>query len=168
LPEVICNTSPIQYLYQVELLHVLPAMVGCVIVPPAVVDEIAEGLGAGVSLADLASLNWITVQRPSSELAVPLVTDLGPGETEVLMLGLELREAVVVLDDAFARRMAETLGLRLTGTLGLLLDAKRAGLIPAVGPYLDQLQSLRFRVSPKTRAAVLRLADEDSIESPAR
>ena len=56
--------------------------------------------------------------------------------------------------------MAEALGLRLTGTLGLLLDAKRAGLIPAVGPYLDRLQTLRFRLAPHTRVAVLELAGE--------
>ncbi|MBI5649278.1 MAG: DUF3368 domain-containing protein [Chloroflexi bacterium] len=48
----------------------------------------------------------------------------------------------------------------MTGTLGLLIDAKRAGLIPAVTPYLDRLVALRFRVAPPTRAAVLKLADE--------
>jgi predicted nucleic acid-binding protein len=76
------------------------------------------------------------------------------------MLALELREAVVVLDDALGRRVAETLGLPLTGTLGLLLDAKRAGLVPAVAPLLDQLQALRFRLASHTRAAVLKLAGE--------
>jgi hypothetical protein len=76
------------------------------------------------------------------------------------MLALESPEAVVVVDDALARHVAETLGLRLKGTLGLLLDAKRAGLIPAVGILLDQLQALRFRIAPHTRAAVLKLAGE--------
>lgn len=90
----------------------------------------------------------------------PLVTDLGPGETQVLMLALESSDTFVVLDDALARQLAEALGLRLTGTLGLLLDAKRAGLLPAVGPLLDRLQALRFRLAPHTRAAVLRLAGE--------
>ena len=86
---------------------------------------------------------------------------LGPGETEVLMLALELPEAVAVLDDALARQVAETLNLSLTGTLGLLIDAKRAGLISAVGPWLDQLQALRFRLAIHTRMAVLKLADEE-------
>lgn len=160
MSEVICNTSPIQYLHQLELLHILHALARQVIVPPAVVDELAEGRALGVNLPDLTTLDWVTVRRPVSELAVPLVTDLGLGETEVLMLALESREAIVVLDDALARRVAETFGLRLTGTLGLLLDAKRAGLIPAVGPLLHQLQALRFRVAPHTRAAVLKLAGE--------
>lgn len=160
MSEIICDTSPIQYLYQLELLHILPTLAEQVIVPPAVVEEVAIGRAAGVSLPDLTGLEWVTVRRPMSELAVPLVTDLAAGEAEVLMLGLESRESVVVLDDGLARRAAEVLGLRLTGTLGLLLDAKQAGLVPAVGPLLDQLQALRFRLAQHTRIAVLKLAGE--------
>ena len=130
------------------------------IVPPAVVAELAEGRALGMNLPDLTLFNWVTVRRPVSELAVPLVTSLGPGETEALMLALESGKEVVVLDDGLGRRVAETLGLRLKGTLGLLLDAKQAGLIPTVGPLLDQLDVLRFRVAPHTRTAVLKLAGE--------
>jgi len=160
LSDVICNTSPIQYLNQLQLLHILPALAGRVIIPPAVVEELSQGRTSGINLPDVNVLKWVEIRRPVSELAVPLVTDLGSGETEVLMLALEMREAVVVLDDDLARRVAETLGLRLTGTLGLLLDAKKAGLIPAIAPLLDQLQTLRFRVAPHTRVAVLKLAGE--------
>ena len=78
----------------------------------------------------------------------------------MLALGLENRDAVVILDDAVARRLAQTLGMRLRGTLGLLLDAKRAGLIQAVAPVLEELMLLRFRVAPQTRIAILKLADE--------
>lgn len=76
------------------------------------------------------------------------------------MLALESREAVAVLDDALARRVAEALGLRFTGTLGLLLDAKQLGLVPAVTPFLDRLQALGFRLAPQTRSAVLKMAGE--------
>lgn len=160
MPEVICNTSPLQYLYQLGLLHLLPALAGRVIVPSAVVDELAAGRALGVNLPDPTVLDWVTIKRPASASALPLVTDLGPGETEVLMLALELKDVVVVLDDALARRVAETLGIQLTGTLGLLLDAKRTGLVSAVKPLLDQLENLRFRLAPHTRAAVLKLAGE--------
>ena len=131
-----------------------------VIVPPAVMEELSMGRLAGVDLPDPDTLDWVAIRRPSSSSALPLVTDLGPGETEVLMLALESPDTVVVLDDALARRVAQTLGIRLTGTLGLLLAAKRAGLIPAVQAILDTLQDLRFRLAPHTRAAVLRLAGE--------
>jgi predicted nucleic acid-binding protein len=161
LLDVICDTSPLQYLYQLDLLHILPALSKRVIVPPAVVQELALGRAQGVSLPDVTRLDWVSVRRPTSEPALPLVTDLGPGETQVLMLALESRDAIVVLDDALARQVAEMLDIRLTGTLGLLLDAKRANLVPTVAPLLDRLQDLRFRLAPHTRAAVLKLAGEE-------
>lgn len=91
---------------------------------------------------------------------LPLVTDLGPGETQVLALALEAADAVVVLDDALARRVAQALRIRLKGTLGVLLEAKSAGLIPAVNPILDSLEESGFRLGRATRTAVLELAGE--------
>lgn len=160
MPEIICNTSPFQYLHQIGQLQILHALVGQIITPPAVVSELAEGRTQGVDLPDLDALPWITVRAPVSAPAAALINDLGAGETQVLMLALEMPGAIVILDDALARRMAESRHIPLTGTLGLLLDAKRAGLIPAVKPCLDQLQSLRFRLAAPTRAAVLNLAGE--------
>ena len=130
-------------------------------VPPAVVDELAAGRALGVSLPDLAAIEWVTIRRPISEKALPLLTDLGPGEAEVLMLGLETPGALVVLDDALARELAMSHRLPLEGTLGVLLEAREASLIDEVKPLLDRLQELRFRLAPHTRAAVLKLAGED-------
>jgi predicted nucleic acid-binding protein len=161
LPDVLCNTSPLQYLHQLALLHLLPALAETVMIPPAVVAELAAGRELGVDVPDPAMLPWITVREPIAAPALPLVNDLGPGETQVLMLGLEVPGAILVLDDALARRVAFSLQLPLIGTLGLLLAAKRANLIPAVAPLLDHLDALRFRLSGATRGAVLRLADED-------
>jgi predicted nucleic acid-binding protein len=161
LPDVVCDTSPIQYLHQLGLLHILPTLAERVIVPPAVVTELATGRALGIDLPDLTTLDWVLVRRPTSEPALPLINDLGPGETQVLMLALESRQAIAVLDDALARHVAETLEIPLTGTLGLLIDAKRAGLVTAVAPLLDRLQALRFRLAPHTRAAVLKLAGEE-------
>ena len=160
MTNVICNTSPFQYLHQIGQLHILPALAGKIIVPSAVVEELAVGRVAGVDLPDLAQLDWVMVQSPAGQSALPLIPDLGAGESEVLMLALETPGATVILDDMLARRVAESLNLRLTGTLGLLLDAKQAGLISQVRPLLDQLQTLRFRLSPVTYQAALKLADE--------
>jgi predicted nucleic acid-binding protein len=121
-----------------------------------------EGRALGLNLPDLTVIPWVTIRSPVSKKAVPLVANLGPGEVEALMLALEESESIVILDDGLARRVAATLGLHFTGTLGLLLDFKNAGLIPAITLFLDQLQSLRFHLSPTTRAAVLKIAKENS------
>jgi hypothetical protein len=160
LPDLVCDTSPIQYLHQLGLLDVLHELGERVILPTAVADELSVGRSLGVRLPDVETLDWVTIKRPRSEAALPLISDLGPGEAEALMLALEMPGCVVVLDDAAARRTAEALNLRLTGTLGLLLDAKEAGLIAEIRPMLDRLDDLRFRLAPHTYQAVLRLAGE--------
>jgi hypothetical protein len=160
LPEVFCDTSPLQYLHQLGLLHLLPSLIGRIIIPPAVWEEIAIGHAAGVDLPALENLEWLTLRRPAGEAALPLITDLGPGEAEVLLLALEFRGSIVILDDGLARRVAPAMEIRLTGTLGLLLDAKRRGLVESIAPLLDRLQELRFRLAFPTRVAVLKSAGE--------
>jgi predicted nucleic acid-binding protein len=153
----------LQYLHQLGSLHLLPALVKTIIIPPAVKQELDAGRRLGLNLPDIESLSWVVVRLPSSSIALALVTDLGAGEREVLALALEIPDAVCVLDDALARLVARTAQLRFTGTLGILIDAKRAGLIPAVRPCIDQLENLGFRVAAHTRAAVLELAGEPTI-----
>jgi predicted nucleic acid-binding protein len=108
----------------------------------------------------MRGLPWVVIRQPVSAPALPLAADLGRGEAAVLALALESQDAVVILDDGVGRQAAELLGIRLTGTLGLLLDARKKGLIPKISPVFDELDRLRFRVSPATRAAVLKLAGE--------
>jgi len=138
-----------------------PHLTTRVIIPGAVATELETGRKLGIDLPDPKTLDWIEIKSPASEPVLPLITDLGPGETEVLALALETEDPLVIMDDGPARRMAETLGIKLTGTLGLLIDAKRSGLIPAVAPVLDQLEALRFRLAAQTPNAVL-LAGERS------
>ncbi len=158
--EIICNTSPLQYLHQLGRLEILHHLAGTLVVPTAVAAELAEGRQRGVDVPDPGVLPWITLREPRSQAVLPLMIELGPGETAVLALALESQDAVTILDDGLARRHAQRLGLRFTGTLGLLLDAKRAGHIEAVAPLLDTLHVLRFRLDPTTRLAVLRMAGE--------
>lgn len=160
MPEVICNTSPLQYLHQIDQLSIIPALVGSIIVPPAVVVELDAGIANGLDLPQPDRLNWIRIQSPISAEAVPLITDLGPGESQVLMLALEMQGSTAILDDALARRVAVARKIPIKGTLGLLLDAKRAGYITEVRPSLDRLQYLGFRLARQTRVAVLNLAGE--------
>lgn len=161
MPEVICDTSPLQYLHQLGLLHILPALAGPVLIPPAVVREIEEGKAFGIDLPDVRALKWLTIRPPTGSSTLSLDHNLGPGETEVLMLAGEIDDVVVVLDDGLARQVADQRKISVIGTLGLLINAKRAGLVTSVRDEIDRLQAKRFRVSPLTRAAVLKLTGEE-------
>lgn len=85
---------------------------------------------------------------------------MGAGESAVLALAREIPGAVAVLDDKRARRYARLLGVRLTGTLGILLKAKHAGDLTALRPVIEHLEKLGFRFHRDTRNAVLKLAGE--------
>lgn len=160
MPEAICDTSALQYLHQLGRLDLLPQLIGHIVLPPAVVSELAVGRSLGLHVPDPAALPWIEVRVPGSTPALPLVTDLGAGETEVLALALEYAGTPVILDDGLARSTERRLGIPLTGTLGLLLDGKRGGHLPAVAPLLDRLEALGFHLATDTRALVLDLAGE--------
>jgi uncharacterized protein len=109
LPEVICNTSPLQYLHQIGQLDLLPRLVHRILAPPAVAAELAEGRRLGLDLPIPETLPWVELSRPRSEAVLRLATDLGSGETAVLALALERSDPVVILDDALARRHAQVL-----------------------------------------------------------
>jgi predicted nucleic acid-binding protein len=160
MPEVIADTSPLQYLHQLGLLDLLPELYGNVLIPESVVREIAAGHGLGVALPELKMLGWIEVRKVSGLSVLPLVSDLGAGEREVLALALESADPLVVLDDALARRVARRLEVTMTGTLGLLLKARQTGRIVRLEPLLDQLEALNFRLDRETRSSVLQLAGE--------
>ena len=160
MPNVICNTSPLQYLHQADVLELLPALVGQVYVPKAVVAELEEGRRRSVRLPVLEELSWLTVRPVRDRTLLPLVTHLGDGEKEVLALGLETQDALLLLDDRDARRYARSLDLDISGTLGILLRAKERGILDAVRPVLDRLQALRFRLNARTRQMVLKHAGE--------
>lgn len=160
MPTVISNTSPFQYLHQTEALSLLPKLFGEIWVPEAVVAEIQAGHNRNVSLPDLGALPWLTVHPVQQRAPLPLVTHLGEGEKEVLALGLERPGSLLLLDDRNARRHADALGLKVSGTLGVLLLAKKRGNLDAVRPVLDRLDAVGFRLDGATRQTVLGIADE--------
>jgi predicted nucleic acid-binding protein len=94
--------------------------------------------------------------------AVPAIwPDLGPGECSVLMLALESTDPVLlILDDLLARRLAAWKRLRVTGTAGILLRAKRQGILPSLRPCLDKLVETGFYLKQDLIDCILELANE--------
>ena len=161
LPEIVCNTSPIRYLHQLGVLDAVPALLGSIVVPQAVADELTVGRALGIAVPDVFSLKWIEVRSPRSAPALRLVRDLDAGEAGVLALALETPGTVVLLDDRLARRVADSLSIPMRGTVGLLVDFKKRGFVSRVTPLLDELDRLGFRLSQRTREVILRTAGEE-------
>ena len=155
MPSVIADTSPLQYLHQIGCLGLLADLFQRVIVPDGVAQEIQRGARQGVDLPDLGQLPWVMIQAtsPPADSRVPL--KMGHGEREVLCWALQIQDALVLLDDAEARKQAKALGIRFTGTLGVLVKARRAGRVLAVLPLLNQLEQAGFFLDAPVRVQVL-------------
>jgi predicted nucleic acid-binding protein len=111
---------------------------------------------------EVLQLSFITVQAPQDQLRVQqFLQKLDLGESEALTLALEVQAAVILIDEAEGRAVADQLGLIATGALGTLLRAKRHGRIAAVLPLMDRRENeIDFFISARLRADVLRLAGE--------
>jgi uncharacterized protein len=114
----------------------------------------------GIDLPEIRALPWVKIRAPEELDMAPTAADLGAGEKEVLALGMQVPGAVVILDERLGRLYAEALKLTFTGALGILLRAKVEGRIPRIDPQLEHLDRLGFRLSARTRLAVLKRAGE--------
>lgn len=150
----VSDASPLIALAQIDRLGLLQRLFEEIAVPPAVAREIAPTLPRPPA--------WIH-ERPLSRPVDPasVRAPLDPGESEAMSLALERASPGVVLDDRRARRLAQTLGLHVVGTLGVLLPAKRRGLIPVIRPEIEALDAVRFRFGSDVAQSVLADAAED-------
>ncbi|MEM4725061.1 MAG: DUF3368 domain-containing protein [Candidatus Hadarchaeum sp.] len=157
MPNAICNTSPLLYLYRIGVLEWLSALFDEVWVPQAVVDELQEGQLRGYDVPVTHQLGWIRIVNPKAMPSEWLALDLGPGELAVLALALENPEYVVLIDDTLARRTAQSAGLKVWGTLRVLLEAKSHGLTEQLEPYVNRLQDAGMWMSEEIRQRILAL-----------
>jgi len=162
MPEIISNTSPLLYLYRIEALEWLPKLCSQDIwVPSAVVIEIEEGRRLGYDVPNPSQYDWLRLVEPRTIPSEWLATDLGAGELAAMALALENPNRIVLLDDALARRIAQAAGLKVWGTLKILLEAKSHGLTETVAPLVNRLEAAGMWISGDIRKRVLALAGEE-------
>ena len=137
---VVSDTSPLVNLAAIGKLDLLRQLYGQVVIPQAVYDEIITG-AAQPGTTELTS-NWIEIKRATLQsLVASLRLELDEGEAEAIALASELNADLLLLDERKGRIVASRLGIRFIGILGVLVEAKRKGLVPAVKPIVDDLIS---------------------------
>lgn len=82
------------------------------------------------------------------------------GEAETISLAEELSADLLLLDDYWARKFAEYRRFKITGTLGILIKAKKQGLISLIKTYMDKLIASNFRISDELYNHALKIAGE--------
>jgi uncharacterized protein len=153
---VVSDSSPLIGLGDIGKLDLLRALYGSLLVPP----DVSEEFTAGQVPRPLPG--WVEVREVANRsLVAVLQAEVHRGEAQAIVLAVELQAELVLLDDHHGRRMAAGLGLRHIGVLGILLEAKRRGLLEAIRPLIDDLIVNRsFWVSEDLRRRVLDAAGE--------
>jgi len=131
-------------------------------VPGAVREELYGLARWGYDPQDIFSQEWLEVhQCPHNAYFEQLRVELDEGESEAIVLASILRADLLLMDELKGRKIAVREGLNLTGILGVLLEAKQTGLIPAVKPLvLALVQKANFRMDKSLFQRVLALASE--------
>jgi len=159
---VVSNTSPITNLAAVGQLHLLQQLYNNIIIPSAVYQELTR-LGDTIPGAmEVQTENWIQTQNITNlTLATYLQNQLHEGESEAIVLAIALNADWLLIDEELGRKVAAEYGLKFTGILGVLIEAKYKGLIAAVKPILDDLITIaEFWVSDRLYDRVLQAVGE--------
>lgn len=159
----IVGAGPLAYLHACGAAGILEAYYPAVLTTPAVVKELAARQGEGLPGLDVATLPWLAVAEPAADPG-PAGEDgedaLGRANREVLALAAETERAVAIVEGRHARRTGMRQGVRCTGTLGLLIMARRRGLIPSVADLLPALKASGFPFSRKVLTSTLLFSGE--------
>ncbi len=161
MPNAIVNTSPLVYLYRIGVIDWLGKLFDEIWTPMAVVRELEEGQRRGYDVPRPGDYPWLKVVDPKAIPSEWMTLDLGPGEIAAMALALENPQRLVLLDDARARQIAEAAGLKVWGTLKILLEAKSRGLTNEIEPLVTRLADSGMWISDDIRQRILKLANEN-------
>lgn len=156
---VVSNTSPILNLAIIDQLDLLRQQFGEILIPSVVLDElkVGEARVGSQAIREAIALGWIRHQAVNNQpLAQVLKQTLDRGESEAIALAIELSAEWTLLDERDGRRVAKSLGLQVTGILGILLKAKQLDSIARLEPVIDELvNKAGFRIAPELLRQVL-------------
>ncbi len=131
----IVNSSPLIYLGKLGLLSLLEQLFDQVLTVLTVKEEVLDSSAPEYPLLQSAFSKWLIVSDVPKSLLATKLGEMGLhlGETDALALAYHTKEqksdSVIIIDDLAARDVARALGLRLTGTIGIILRATKEGLL---------------------------------------
>ena len=153
---IISNATPLIAFARIGKLALLKKVVGSLVIPTGVADEIVAYEQEKQGSIALEKETWIQTKHVQSEQQIKLLMPtLDRGEAEVIALSLESQAQLVLMDELTGRKVAESLNIKVTGSIGVLIRAKQLGEITAVEPYVQQMKQAGIYFSNRFIQAVL-------------
>ena len=160
---VISDTTPLISLMKIESLNILEKMYKEIIIPKAVYDELIINMDYQSEIDIIQNCRFLQTKIVKENLSVSLLQKqlkLDLGESEAIVLANNIDADLIIIDERKARRIAKDIGLNVTGTLGILVEAKQRGLVKELKPLLDKLIKNDIRIGKKLYQDILELVNE--------
>lgn len=147
---IISDTSCFIILDKIDELDLLRKLYRIVLTTPEVISEFGSALPS-----------WVEVKEPTDKSYLDTFGKLiDKGEASAIALALEQDDSLLIIDEYKGRKIASKLGLTITGTFGVIVDAKFEGHILSVKPIFDKIRETNFRVSKELERLLLAKAGE--------
>ena len=140
-PSLVINTSPLVALAAALDDFQVLGQVATLVVPGEVMSELQAGSTRDDAAKKIESAPCCAIRANFPSLPPALQSVLGAGEAAVIHIALTESIPTVVIDERKGRRLAALHGLRVTGSLGLLLALQRRGLLPSIRPAIARMKS---------------------------
>lgn len=139
---IVADSSPLIALSRIGRLGLLQQMFGQLIVPDAVWREVTACYPDRPGVAEMLQMAWIEHRSVADKSLVNLLRqDLGAGESEAIVLAREMKADVLLIDERLGRSAATRLGITITGLVGILIEARRTGLLPDADAVILNLRN---------------------------
>ncbi|WP_288129696.1 DUF3368 domain-containing protein [Microbulbifer sp.] len=163
---VVSDTTAITYLSRIGAISLLKSLFNQIYIPLAVYEELTRQGDSNPGSEEVKTLNWIVVNEVSNfkEVTEKFSQKLDPGESQAIGLALEKKASLLIIDEKAGRAEAQSLGIPITGMVGVLLKAKERNLISTVAPFLNRLRQTNFKMGPALYNRALELAGEANLK----
>ena len=147
---IISDTSCLLLLEKLGALDLLKKLFGTITITPEVGKEF------NIKLPE-----WFELSQPENKMYQKILeASLDKGEASAIALAIEHKDCLLIIDELKARKYAELLGLKITETLGVLIDAKLSGHLKSIRPLLDRIRTTNFRLSKELEQKALEKSGE--------
>ena len=146
--KVVSNTTPLISLLKLGRLDVLMELYQEILIPTGVYEEIEAGKNKSF-YRNLSKIDWVKIIKIENEHATRYFLDLDKGEAEAIILATEVGADLIIMDEKLGRFHAKHADLKVTGTVGVLIKAKREGIINELKPLLFELRAKDVWISEK-------------------
>ena len=163
---IISDTTPIISLIKINRLDLLEKLFGEILIPEAVFRELTTNVLFASEAEIVKSSKFLKVspiQNKKSLEILQAASGLDDGESEAIILADELKSEVLIIDERRGRKVAKNLGISITGTIGILIQAQNEKMISAdeMKKCLDFLKHSNIKLSDSLIQEALSMIQND-------